>query len=334
LTHIGIVPRPQSRVLLPLLVACLLLPNAGVPFAAGTSRTPPATTTAAVRSAIAASLKQSSLPKSLTPSLMDMAGPNSYSFQGTSLLRPTCDPYDYPKEVFHPKPCIYGLTSAKRTIVIFGDSFVGNWLPALNDVGESLGYRIAAFEFAGCMTPFVPPTGDSAAFIRACNEWHIYLPAAVRAQKPVAILAANGTLSWGAGDSYWIKGLQTAFDEMTTASPRTIRVLIGISPHLAAPAPTCLASYSSSIQKCDLTYTPGKLGSGLFSATLIRDHNGAVAAHAVLLPTVQWFCFKDRCPAVVKNLLVYADADHITTAYSEYLWKVLQEALRPILRRG
>jgi hypothetical protein len=238
------------------------------------------------------------------------------------------------KEVFDPKPCIYGSTSAKLTIVIFGDSFVGNWLPALNDVGESLGYRIAAFEFPGCITPFVPPTEDSAAFVRACDEWHVHLPAAVRAQRPVAILAANGTLSWGPGDGYWIRGLQTAFDEMTTASPRIIRVLIGISPSLPAPAPACLAAYSSAIQKCDLTYTAGKLGLGLFSATLIRDHNAAVAADAVLLPTVQWFCFKDRCPAVVKNLLVYADADHVTTVYSEYLSKVLQGALNGILRHG
>ena len=329
--HLGVLPLKRPRVLLPMLVACLLAACAPSNNSNATFATPKA-----VASAIAASLNRRSLPKSLTPSLMDVSGANAFSFQGTSFLKPSCDPYDYMKEVFDPKPCIYGSTRAKRTIVIFGDSFVGNWLPALSHVGKNLGYRIAAFEFPGCMTPFVPPgSGDSAAFIRACDEWHAHLPTAVRAQKPLAILAANGTLSWGAGgDSFWIKGLQKAFDEMTTASPRTIRVVIGTSPYLPAPAPACLAAYSSSIQKCALTYHPGVLGSGLFSATLIRDHNAAVAAHAVLLPTVQWFCVKDRCPAVIGNLLVYADADHMTTVYSEYLWKVLQQALAPILLHG
>jgi hypothetical protein len=263
---------------------------------------------------------------------MDLAGPNNYSFQGTSLLKPSCDPYSFPKQVFNPKPCIYGSTSAKRTIVIFGDSFVGNWIPALNEVGKSLGYRIAAFEFAGCITSFVPPSSGT---IRECNEWHAHLPAAVRAQKPVAILSANGTLSWGVtGDPEWIQGIEKAFDEMTMNAPDTIRVLISISPHLPALAPTCLASYPSAMQKCSLVYHPGQLGTGLYSGSLVRDQKAAAAAHAILLPTVQWFCVKDRCPAVIGNLLVYADADHVTIAYSEYLWKVLQAALVPILKRG
>jgi hypothetical protein len=317
-----------------MLAACLLTVFVGVSLAAASSPTPPAPTSAAVASAIAASLKHNSLPKSLTPSLTDVAGNNVYAYQGTSFLKPSCDPYNYMKEVFHPKPCIYGSTNAKRTIVIFGDSFVGNWLPALNDVGKSLGYRIAAFEFAGCITSFVPPTPGAVltAFARACDEWHAQLPAAVQAQKPVAILSANGTTSWGVqGDPSWIQGMRTAFDRMTTTSPRTIRILISISPALPASAPLCLAAYSSSIQKCDLTYHPGALGSGLFSASLLRDQHAATAAHAILLPTVQWFCLKDRCPPVVGNMLVYVDTDHLSIVYSEYLSKVLQKALAPIL---
>jgi hypothetical protein len=296
----------------------------------------PATTNAQVANAIAASLKQHSLPAALTPSLADVAGNNVWALQGTALLKPGCDPYNYMKEVFHPKPCIYGDTGAKRTIVIFGDSYVGNWLPALNEIGRSLGYRIAAFEFAGCITAFVPPTPGATltAAAKACDEWHADLPAAVRAQKPVAVLAANGTPSWGVGgDPAWVEGIKTAFDKMTSAAPNTIRVLISISPGLPLSAPSCLAAYSTSIQRCDLTYTPGKLGVGLFSASLLRDQDAAAAAHATLLPTVQWFCLKDRCPAVIGNMLVYVDADHLTIVYSEYLAKVLQTELAPVLER-
>jgi hypothetical protein len=319
-----------------MLAACLLSVCVGVPVGASTGSTQPAATNAALASAISSALKQNSLPSSLTPSLTQIAGGNVYALQGTSYLKRNCDPYNYLTEVSDPKPCLYGAVGAKRTIVIFGDSFVGNWLPALDLVGKSLGYQIAAFEFAGCITSFVQATGKNLdAFDRACNEWHNHLPASVREVKPVAIIAANGTLSWGVGgDPSWIQGIQKAFNEMTTTSPHTIRVLISISPHLAAPAPACLAAYASAIQKCDATYVPGKLGVGLFSASLVRDQNAAVAAHATLLPTVQWFCVRDRCPAVVDNLLVYADEDHTTTVYSKYLSKVLQEALAPILSHG
>jgi hypothetical protein len=325
----------RFRMAMPLLAAGLLAVMASAP--AGAATTHPAGSNAAVASAISAALKENSLPKSLNPSLESVSGENVYAIQGTSLLKPNCDPYNFMNEARSPKPCVYGATNAKRTIVIFGDSFVGNWLPALNIVGKSLGYRIAAFEFAGCITAFVPP---SAGIVltpadKACDQWHTHLPAAVRAQKPVAILAANGTPSWGvASDPTWIQGIETAFNEMTTTAPSTLRVLISISPHTAAPVPQCLASYSSSIQKCGLTYTPGTLGTGLFSASLVRDQNAATAAHATLLPTVQWFCVAAKCPPVIGNTLVYADSDHITTAYSEYLSKVFQQALAPILAGG
>lgn len=335
----GAAVRRHVRVLLFPLATCLFSALLLTSVAGAASPVAPAASNAEVAKAVAASLKLRSLPSSLTPSLTAIASSNINNFQGTDMLRPTCDPYTDLQQTSNPKPCIYGATKAKRTIVIFGDSYVGNWLPALDEAGESLGYRIAAFEFPGCLTTFVNPIagpgGEDQAQVKACEEWHTHLPAAVRALKPVAILAANGTESWGvAGDKGWIEGMQTAFDEMTTDSPNTIRVQIQESPHLPAPAPTCLAAYASSIQKCDLTYQPGVLGVGLFSGTLVRDQKAAAAAHATLLSTVQWFCVKDRCPAVIGGKLVYVDEDHVTTVYSRYLARVFEKALVSILQHG
>jgi hypothetical protein len=339
----GTVGRRHRRVLALTLAASLSSMLLGVSVAGAVGQTvgqsAPAPNNGAVANAIAASLKLRSLPSSLNPSLTAIANGDVNNFQGTDMLKQDCDPYTHMQQVFSPKPCIYGAIKRTRTIVIFGDSYVGNWLPALAEVGTNLGYRIAAFEFPGCLTTFVDPTagpgGEDPAQVKACEEWHTHLPAAVRALKPFAILAANGAESWGvAGDKGWIEGMQKAFDEMTTTSPKTIRVQIQESPHLPAPAPTCLAAYASSIQKCDLTYQPGVLGVGLFSGTLVRDQKAAAAAGAALLPTVQWLCVKDRCPAVVGHMLVYVDEDHLTTVYSQYLATVLQKALVPILRHG
>ena len=105
-----------------------------------------------------------------------------YAVQGTALLKANCDPYNYPSQAAKPKPCIYGAVKSKRTIVIFGDLH-GELAPALNKVGKALGYRVAAFEFAGCITSFVPPTPGQAltgARTKACNLWHTTLPAAVQ----------------------------------------------------------------------------------------------------------------------------------------------------------
>ncbi len=326
----------RGRPLLALLATSIVVALAFVTVGAAAAQTKPAASNTAVAAAIRSALKTRAIdlahPYQLTPDYLDIVQDDPNSLQGTSLLKANCNPYSFPNEVSNPHPCIYGATNASRTLVIFGDSYVGNWIPALNIVGKNMGYRIAAFEFAGCITPFVPQTGASTSSAQACAQWHTNLPAAVNAQHPVAILAANGTPSWGpTGDPSWIQGMATAFNEMTANSPSTIRILLGTGPHLSHPVPACLAAYLDAIQKCTLTYNPAAVGANQYGAALARDQQGAVAANAKLIPTVQWFCLNNRCPTLVDNLLVYADTDHVSIVYSQYLATVLQKALAPLL---
>ena len=50
-----------------------------------------------------------------------------------------------------------------------------------------------------------------------------------------------------------------------------------------------------------------------------------------LIPTFQWICFHHVCPAVIGNIDVYADEDHLTTAISTYLSVLLEKALTHLL---
>lgn len=50
-----------------------------------------------------------------------------------------------------------------------------------------------------------------------------------------------------------------------------------------------------------------------------------------LIPTYQWICFHDVCPAVIGNIGVYTDEDHLTTSISTYLCVMLEKALTPLL---
>jgi hypothetical protein len=163
-----------------------------------------------------------------------------------------------------------------------------------------------------------------------CNDWHKSLPASVVKLKPSAVIAANGTPEgWPGDDQYWVSGMKLAFQELTAGLPKTRRILLGTGPHLTLAAPQCLAANTTAIQNCTLSYTPG--AGSPFGAALLRDEEGAKASGAELIPTVQWFCAKDRCPAVVGRRLVYIDPDHATIVYSEYLSTVLRDALSKVL---
>jgi SGNH domain (fused to AT3 domains) len=301
--------------------------------AADASSSPPASSFSAVKGALTSALKIKTIPSNLTPSLAAVASKGTVPFIGASWLAPSCTPEIDPSDAADPQPCWFGDKSAKRTVVLFGDSFVSNWLPALAGVAKALKYRVAAFEFSGCVTPFVGqmayPTFPEAD-VELCAQWHTNLPASVIKLKPAAVIAVNGFPDQGPiGDPVWVAGMALAFQELTAGLPKTHRILLGTGPDFATSRPECLAANPTDIQSCTLSYSPA--ASDPFGAALLRDAAMAKASNAVLVPTVQWFCVKDRCPSVVANRLVYIDWHHTTIVYSEYLTTVLRVALSKVL---
>jgi hypothetical protein len=296
----------------------------------GSKAVTPVSTLAQLNQVLAKSIKQQKLPVNLTPSITQLSNINAV--QGSAYLHNSCDPYLENNEARSPVPCWYGSTTAKNTVVIFGDSFVGNWIPALNIAGRALGFRVAEFSFLGCNTPFVSPSGPETGFdeneVKACIAFHANLPRSVNKLDPIAVIAADGAPSWGpASNPSFIAGLKTAFDEMTTPTNPPIRILLGSGPHLLEAAPSCLASHPTSINRCNLAYSPGSP----LSAALSRDDASVQGAKVDLIPTFQWICFHGICPAVIGNIDVYTDEDHLTIAISKYLSVLLEKALIPLL---
>jgi hypothetical protein len=55
----------------------------------------------------------------------------------------------------------------------------------------------------------------------------------------------------------------------------------------------------------------------------------SAAAGADYLNVLPWFCDKKHtCPIVVRDIIVYRDADHVTQTYAERLKPVLARFLR------
>lgn len=301
-------------------------------FTHASSDPTPAGTGAAVVQAVTAAIKAKELKGETVPPLATFPITQPWLAYGGAMLKPSCDPVTNSSDAKHPVPCMFGDTKASRTIVLFGDSFAGSWLPAMNIAADHLKYRLAVFGYAGCITPFVSAVvgpGVTESDVKLCDDWHGALPAAIRKLHPIAILAANGSPSWGTTkDKGWVTGMKTAFDEMTVGAPNTLRVIIGTGPHLPSSGPACAAAYPDDIQKCTYKYN---VKSGSQAAALARDVAGAKAANATLIPTIQWVCAAGSCPVVVDHILVYADEDHLTTQYSEWLSEVVTASLKSAL---
>jgi len=291
---------------------------------AGTSASPAAL---AVLQTIAAAPTITTIPSNLTPPLQTFSDPSQAKLaSGVSSFGP-CDAYGNPARALHPAPCLLGDAQASRTIVLVGDSNVGNWVPGLDLGLKQAGYRLAVFGFAGCPTPDL--TYPSYAqltpeLLSECNEWHAATPPAIAALHPTAVIAASGTADMTAiSSAQWIAGFKKLFDDSTVGAPSTVRILLGTSP-FPAPGPTCLAAHPNP-QYCALHDGPG---SGTFYSTFLdRDPKIAAASGATLIRTYPWFCKSGTCSPIASNYLVFADKDHVSVAYSTFIAPVITEAV-------
>jgi hypothetical protein len=281
---------------------------------------PPTPAAATVLKSIAAGLKSTSIPSGLTPPISAFSNETAGALSGDNLTYP-CDPYGSAKLATKPVPCLFGDLTATKTIVIVGDSNVGNWVPALNIGLKAAGYRLAAFSYAGCPAADVPYKSIPDSQTSECNLWHKTVPAVIKALDPVAVLVASGDdFPGGTTNSQWIAGFSKLYK--VTTSPSTVRILMGTSPFTTVDPPSCLAAHSNP-QACALHYGSGSQ----YPAFVTRDTVIAQTAHAILIPTYPWICVKKVCPMVVSNYLTMADTDHLTTAYSQYISPLVTEAV-------
>jgi hypothetical protein len=288
---------------------------------AASASTPSTTTTTAPQTLltrIAAAVTANQLPSNLNPSLADIHAKGPFQFEGDGLITRVCDYYDHPELASNPAPCYFGSKTSTKTVVLWGDSNAGNWIPALDSAFATLGYRLAYFGFPGCATAFVK-VGESGAFAdpgqsAACNTFHSALPAAVRALKPVALFAVSGAAFYTnttALTNQWVAGMAAAFNQLSAGLTGVRRFEIGTSPMMASDMPTCLALHQSSMTTCWLNAK-----SRGYPLQLTRNVTEAKASNATLLPVSTWFCLGNVCPGVEGSTLIYGDLDHTTKVFS------------------
>jgi len=284
-------------------------------------------TSSQVIKAIKASTSLKTTPAAVTATLKEFTSPSSFDLTGPSSFG-ACDPYNSEALALSPKPCFFGNLSGTKTIVLVGDSNVGNWVPALNLGLAATPYRLAVFGFSSCGLSNLPYTASWGSLYERCRQWHANVPAAIRALHPVAVLASSGATGLTYPKATWVNGVKNVFVEATLGSTTTKRIIMGTSPYLPQSAVTCLAVHTNP-RDCSLHYTPSSWYYGSFHS---RDEQVASASHATLIDTSKFLCYRYTCSPIIGNFLVYSDGDHVTIAYSSFISKVVTSAVLAALK--
>jgi peptidoglycan/LPS O-acetylase OafA/YrhL len=204
----------------------------------------------------------------------------------------------------------------RQTVVLVGDSHSIQWAPAMERVGRSEGWRVLLLAKRGCRLALElgePQENET------CLAWNRNAMALLKQMRPDAVmLVGSRTSTVGPGD-HTSPPEVAAWRELADVGIRTVTVRD--SPRFEFRVPECVEEHPGGKECFRLradALSP-------VSPPLTAQGVPASAAHVDMTP---WICGEVRCNAIVGNVLVYRDDDHLSGTYASTLADPLRDQLR------
>lgn len=223
--------------------------------------------------------------------------------------------------------CAFGPADAPVTIALAGDSHIEQYLPAFELLAERENIQIKTYFHASCPLNYAQRSTDAA---RGG-------PCQVANEKTVGDLIADSSIdlvitsnrtavpweeSGRASDP--VQGFVQVWDELADAG-KTVLVLQDNPSMLPTDATTeCVAENEREPFVCARPKAEAM-------PTDYQLKASEISSSATLIPTEDWYCTQELCPAVVGNVLVYRDESHVSVLYVETLADKIWSDLAPFM---
>lgn len=212
--------------------------------------------------------------------------------------------------------CTYGNTSAKKTMVLFGDSRALQFFDALEIIANQKGWRLVILSRGDCS--FADVELDP-----RCNKWRDNSIERIQEERPELVVLGTAT------KYFYRLGGKESLPALVSGTKRTIRevrssgakVLV-MRDQSAAPwvqPAECVAENLSKLQEC--AWKPGELSGHAFDL---------MAAEEEGVPTINvqpHVCRPNLCPSVIGNVIVYKDGYHYSATFMKTLAPWIQEKI-------
>lgn len=277
-------------------LVCALALQPSDPFGVGTITTVPGGAQTAVRSAVDAGLANDPIPTKLSPDIADAA--NDFKSIGA------CSAYGHRTS----RLCEMGDPHGKQLIVVFGNSHSSMWIPAMRIIAKQAHWRFIPVVKEACgYADYVAPVTTQ------CAEWYQWALQQIQALHPEVVLIGNYV------HGAWAAALPTITRAMKQLVPRV--VLMTDAPTIARVPADCLLQTGATQGTCLWHQSHHSL-----NALPVLEAIGS-AEHVQVVNAAPWFCYRMLCPSVIDAIIPYADTEHITEAYSDFLAPDLGRAL-------
>jgi hypothetical protein len=219
--------------------------------------------------------------------------------------------YAYLHQPMH--PCVYGSKRRDATrVALIGDSHAAALLAVLEPQLDAVNWRVTVFvgQTCGWLPPALSPACPGQRLIQRDLLHNHY-----------AIVIATELRQYTSPVAQLLEAMRPV------AATGTRVVVVEDDPGVSAASTACVERVTYS--------TTGNCGTTLAFAYRDPDHLAEAAARipgAVVIPTRQYYCRDDLCPATIGNIIVYRDtAAHVTASYARTLSPYLVEAIERAL---
>ncbi|WP_395803133.1 acyltransferase family protein [Arthrobacter sp. FW306-04-A] len=271
-------------------------------------------------SAIDASLAAVSWP-TLTPSI-DELGPSTKAPEWVKdhCLQAAGDPAE--TAVQNAGKCIYGDPSAKKTVVILGDSVAVSYVPGIRAAMEPQGYKILIYTMEQCPAISMTVKLSDGSPHTQCDAFRQGAISAIRQIHPDLVVMSN---------------VQSTYDVQAwrTGAAKTFTSLGGVSKKIVAlGAPP----RGPNLQKCatqlnkpgDCVVSPPADYGDLEQATAQAAAEVQDTVKVDVVDTRFWYCsLANMCPSFIGGTPVYADGAHLTAGLSKALAPLIASSVSP-----
>jgi len=218
-----------------------------------------------------------------------------------------------------PEGCFYGDPAGHQTVVLYGDSHAAQWFPAVERLAVERHWRLVELTKSSCSAADLPLWHDTLKReYTECAAYHRSALARIGRLRPALVVVGSSFNYRPAHPSadvgaQWRAAWDRTFAALRSDGSRV--VAISDTPYMGGSVPECLAEPANAGHAGNCTRS-------LHSAVRGPEQREVFLSYPGVIDPTTWFC-TDVCPAVIGNLLVYRDSNHMTTTYARALAPLL-----------
>ncbi|WP_312913850.1 acyltransferase family protein [Stenotrophomonas sp.] len=207
-----------------------------------------------------------------------------------------------------------------RRVVLVGDSHAVAWLPALEVVAKERGWELIAVVKSACTFADFPEElhGNAATdTMKSCLTWSKRAIERVRQLKPDILLVTHSRASMSKmadardRDVVVADAIYAALQRVKQADTELLAIID--TPRFAQKVPECMSSLGSAYTACGVARE--RAFSGIDPLSTLAARHEAINE----IDMTDQICSADRCEPVVRGILAWRDAHHMTGTFSESL---------------